>query len=77
MLRRSFFSRMGGAAAALGLVDQKAADAAPATPTGSFQPARHDQDNWFDELPGSHRVLFDTWTAAAGAAGAAALNGRT
>jgi intracellular sulfur oxidation DsrE/DsrF family protein len=64
MLRRSFFSRMGGAAAALGFVDQKAADAAPAAPAGSFEPARHDQDNWFDELPGSHRVLFDTWTAA-------------
>jgi len=64
MLRRSFFSRMGGAAAALGFVDQKAADAAPAAPAGSFQPARHEQDNWFDELPGTHRVLFDTWTAA-------------
>jgi len=55
---------MGGAAAALGFVDQKAADAAPAAPAGSFQPARHEQDNWFDELPGAHRVLFDTWTAA-------------
>ena len=65
MLRRSFFSRIGGAAAALGLVDQKAADAAPATPAapgGSFTPARHEQDNWFDELPGTHRVVFDTWT---------------
>ena len=67
MLRRSFFSRMGGAAAALGFVDQKAADAAPASPAasaGSFTPARHEQDNWFDELPGTHRVLFDTWTPA-------------
>ena len=65
MLRRSFFSRIGGAAAALGFVDQKAADAAPASPAasaGSFTPARHEQDNWFDELPGTHRVLFDTWT---------------
>jgi hypothetical protein len=64
MLRRSFFSRIGGAAAALGFVDH-AADAAPATPAapaGPFQPARHDVDNWFDELPGTQRVLFDTWT---------------
>jgi len=65
MLRRSFFSRVGGVAAALGFVDQKAADAAPATPAaaaGTFTPARHDVDNWFDELPGTHRVIFDTWT---------------
>jgi intracellular sulfur oxidation DsrE/DsrF family protein len=64
MLRRSFFSRMGGVAAALGFVEQKAADAAPAAPAGPFQPARHDVDNWFDELPGTHRVIFDTWTPA-------------
>jgi len=55
---------MGGVAAALGFVDQKAADAAPAAPAGPFQPARHDVDNWFEELPGTHRVLFDTWTPA-------------
>jgi len=64
MLRRSFFSRMSGVAAALGFVDQKAADAAPAAPAGPFQPARHDVDNWFDDLPGTHRVIFDTWTPA-------------
>src|SRR5262245_43216542 len=71
MLRRSFFSRMGGFAATLGIVDQKAADTAPPAPSGApsgalsgpFQPSRHDVDNWFDELPGKHRVLFDTWTA--------------
>src|SRR5262245_37146424 len=63
MLRRVFFSRMGGAAGLLGLSDQKAADGAPApAPASAFQPARHDVDNWFDELPGKHRVVFDTWT---------------
>jgi hypothetical protein len=62
MLRRSFFSRMGGVAAALGFVDQKGADAPPPAAPGSWQPARHDVDKWFDELPGKHRVLFDTWT---------------
>ena len=27
----------------------------------SFEPARHAQDDWFDELPGKHRVIFDTF----------------
>lgn len=62
MLRRSFVSRVGGVAAALGFADQKASDAPP-PPAGQWQPTRHEQDNWFDELPGKHRVLFDTWTA--------------
>ncbi len=63
MLRRVFFSRMGGVAGLLGFSDQKAADAAPAPgPASAFQPARHDVDSWFDELPGKHRVVFDTWT---------------
>lgn len=63
MLRRVFFSRMGGVAGLLGFSDQKAADAAPPpAPTSAFQPARHDVDGWFDELGGKHRVVFDTWT---------------
>jgi intracellular sulfur oxidation DsrE/DsrF family protein len=62
MLRRSFVSQFGAAAAALGFADQ----AAPVTqsPAGaSWQSARHEQDDWFEALPGKHRVLFDTWTA--------------
>lgn len=61
MQRRSFFSRFAGAGAAgalgafFGGVSANAA--AP-----SFEAARHDQDAWFDSLPGSHRVIFDTWT---------------
>jgi intracellular sulfur oxidation DsrE/DsrF family protein len=59
MLRRSFFSRF-GAAAALGFADQTA----PAPPAAArWQPARHELDDWFDALPGKHRVVFDTWTA--------------
>jgi intracellular sulfur oxidation DsrE/DsrF family protein len=66
MLRRSFFSRFGVAAAALGFGDQTAAQSAAPTPSPApprWQPARHEQDDWFDTLPGMHRVLFDTWTA--------------
>jgi|SRR5579871_4615725 len=25
-----------------------------------WEPARHDKDNWLDEIPGKHRVVFDT-----------------
>src|SRR5262245_289228 len=63
MLRRSFFSNVSGFAAAIGLVDQKAPETPAAPAASSWQPARHDQDAWFDELPGRHRVVFDTWTA--------------
>jgi intracellular sulfur oxidation DsrE/DsrF family protein len=37
----------------------------------AFQPARHPQDDWLDEIPGKHRFVFDT-TSPAGA-GAALL----
>ena len=67
MLRRSFFSGV-GAAAALGLVDsQTEAQTTPApaskAPTPHWQPAFHDLDDWLDKLPGKHRVAFDTWMA--------------
>jgi len=63
MLRRSFFSQVGVAAAALGFGGQRAAAQPPAPAVARWQPARHEQDDWFDTLPGTHRVLFDTWTA--------------
>jgi intracellular sulfur oxidation DsrE/DsrF family protein len=64
MLRRTLFSRFGGAVAALGFVDRQPAAPASPPPSSPWRPARHDQDNWFDDVPGSHRVVFDTWTAA-------------
>src|SRR5262245_60295741 len=62
MLRRSFLSRFPAAAALLGIGDQKPATDSP--PAGTFEPTSHPQDEWFDSLPGKHRVVFDTWTAA-------------
>jgi intracellular sulfur oxidation DsrE/DsrF family protein len=66
MQRRSFFSRLAGvgglgalfgaAPAAVGATGRAAAAAS------TFEAARHEQDAWFDSLPGSHRVIFDTWT---------------
>jgi intracellular sulfur oxidation DsrE/DsrF family protein len=64
MLRRSFLARLQGltstaalfgAAAPSSSIGQSAASSSP------FVPARHEQDNWFDELPGKHRVVFDTF----------------
>jgi intracellular sulfur oxidation DsrE/DsrF family protein len=61
MLRRSFLSRFPAAAALLGLQAPAPTEAAVA----GFQAAHHAQDAWFDELPGKHRVVFDTYNAAA------------
>lgn len=57
MLRRSFLSRF-PAAAFLGTKGATASAAA-----ARWRAARHPQDDWFDRLPGQHRVFFDTWTA--------------
>ena len=64
MLRRSFFSRFGVAAAALGFGSQPAAAQNAAPAANRWQAARHEQDDWLETLPGTHRILFDTWTAA-------------
>lgn len=56
MLRRSFLSSGPGFAALFGLAPQTGA-------SSRFDSARYAQDAWYDELPGRHRVCFDTWTA--------------
>src|ERR1700730_407337 len=64
--RRSFLTRVGAGAAAFGA----AFAAAPATaaaqspaPAAPWQPARHAEDDWFEQVPAKHRVFFDTTTA--------------
>ncbi|MCC6929587.1 MAG: hypothetical protein IT359_11410 [Gemmatimonadaceae bacterium] len=69
--RRSFLARVGAglaafsAAAAAPSVAPSVALAQPVTPGGAnaqgsgFQPARHAQDDWFDQIPGVHRFFFD------------------
>ena len=64
--RRSFLFRLSTAAAAFG-IGQSAAGAqtqapAPAAQDRRFEPARHAQDDWFDQLPGTHRFFFDSTT---------------
>lgn len=59
--RRSFLSRLAaGAAIVSGTVfrsESAAAQSAAATP---WRPTRHTQDDWLDQIPGSHRFIFDT-----------------
>jgi intracellular sulfur oxidation DsrE/DsrF family protein len=64
--RRSFLFRLSAAAAAFGIGQPAAAaqpQAAPqAAPDRRFEPARHAQDDWFDQIPGKHRLFFDSTT---------------
>jgi intracellular sulfur oxidation DsrE/DsrF family protein len=63
--RRSFFSRLGAAVAFLS-AGSAAASAQPPQPaaehSGVWQPARDPKDDWFDQIPGKHRLFFDTLT---------------
>ena len=66
LARRSFLSQVGSgisAACAATLVGGAATLQAQSTGRGRPQPSRHAQDDWFDQLPGQHRLLLDTTTA--------------
>lgn len=54
--RRSFLARLGGVAAAFGL-GSTTTFAQPAA--ARWEPARHEKDDWLDQLPGKHRLVFD------------------
>jgi len=62
LARRSFVTRL---TSAFGIF-AAGASAAQAQSVGgsSWQPSRHEQDDWMDKLPGKHRFIFDTTTAA-------------
>ncbi len=54
-------ARLGAGLAALTGASAIAGGPAAALPTatGPWEPARHPQDDWFDQLPGKHRLFFD------------------
>lgn len=57
LARRSFFSRFG-----FGLIGGAAVGAAvpaQAQAPGRFDPVRHAQDDWLDQIPGTHRYIVD------------------
>ena len=59
--RRSFLARLGAGAAAFGAVFATGMHPAEAQSGGNrnWQPRQHSEDDWFDELPGVHRFIFD------------------
>jgi intracellular sulfur oxidation DsrE/DsrF family protein len=62
LARRSFLSRIVAGAGALGAAFGGAAavQAQSAPASGGFQPARHAEDDWFDQTPAKHRFFYDT-----------------
>ena len=64
LARRSFLTRFGSGAAAFGaaLAATSATTGAqsPAGPATPWQPARHAEDDWFEQVSAKHRVFFDT-----------------
>jgi intracellular sulfur oxidation DsrE/DsrF family protein len=60
--RRSFLTRLNSGAASLAALALGGAAIAQvkSAPATKFEPTRHDQDNWMDEVPGKHRMVIDT-----------------
>jgi intracellular sulfur oxidation DsrE/DsrF family protein len=60
--RRSFLTSLNAGVASLatlalsGVARAQGKSTAPAR----WEPARHEKDDWFDQLPGKHRLVFDT-----------------
>ena len=63
--RRSFLTGMGTGVTLLGtaaaMLPAVTAEAQAVTGSG-FQPARHTEDDWLDQVAGKHRCVFDTTT---------------
>ena len=61
--RRSFLSSLGAGATAFGAgIVPAQAQSAPADAAGGWHPARHAEDDWFDQVSAQHRFFFDTTT---------------
>ena len=57
--RRAVLTGALGAVAMVGL----GVDVAGAQTSSGFQPPRHEQDDWLDQVPGKHRVIIDATSA--------------
>src|SRR6202049_4532435 len=60
--RRSFLTRLNAGAVSLAAMAFGGVAMAQQKSTGTarWEPARHEKDDWFDQLPGKHRLVFDT-----------------
>lgn len=68
--RRLFLGRLAAGAGVIGaaVATSPAGSTALAMPAAaakdeSWRPARHAQDDWLDQVPGQHRLIFDTTSA--------------
>jgi len=62
--RRSFLSRVsGGVAAFAAVVGGTTTAFGQSASGGRWEPARHDKDDWMDQLGSKHRMIFDTTNA--------------
>jgi hypothetical protein len=59
--RRSFLSRLGAGLAAVGATSGAGTIALKAQGASDqrWQPARHTEDDWYDKIPGKHRMILD------------------
>ena len=73
--RRSFLSRLSAGLGAFSAGFALSPDSlgAQSTPAADWQPTRHQQDDWFEEVPGQHRFFFDA-TSPGGAGEAMAFS---
>jgi intracellular sulfur oxidation DsrE/DsrF family protein len=64
--RRSFLSRFAAGMTMIGsaLVAGESSSAAQSATSSGWQPTRHAQDDWLDQLTGKHRFVFDTTSPA-------------
>jgi len=59
--RRSFLTRFNAGAASLAALAFGSMAMAQTKPAGgAFQPEKHAQDDWMDQVPGKHRMVIDT-----------------
>jgi intracellular sulfur oxidation DsrE/DsrF family protein len=65
LARRYFLRKAGAGVTILGAAAAAATPGALAQSTESlrWQPTRHTQDDWLDQIPGKHRLVFDTTEA--------------
>jgi len=63
--RRSFLTRLNAGAAAVAALAMGGVAKAQVKPSPAlrFEPARHAQDDWMDQIPGKHRMVIDTTAA--------------
>jgi len=65
MARRLFLSRLGEGAGVFGaaVIGSNAAAGPIPADAQPWRPARHPQDDWYEQIPGVHRYLFDSSSA--------------